>query len=138
VHQAKDPNSASALKQLKIETSPTLLIGKDHNLGTGENTDKYEGKLGLAHLRKWAEGYDTSRKLSSLIPEVSDEGVMNRECGKGGKAKTWCFILIMPDDIEVFEDNLEIMAKVAGRRYPVSIPHRFLWIHGGRQKRQLS
>ena len=45
--KAKDPNAKGALDQLNITKFPSLLIGKDHALGSGNNTDLYRRSLRL-------------------------------------------------------------------------------------------
>jgi len=129
--KGQDPNAKSALEQLGVSKFPTLLIGRGLALGSGKDSVAYEGKLQLKALRNWADGYDDSRKVPTLVQELSDEGVMQRECA--GLKKGWCFILLMPNDVAVFDDNLELAAEVANRRYPPQIPAKFFWIHSHRQ-----
>ena len=112
--KGQDPNAKSALQQLDVTKFPTLMIGRGRALGTGKDTIVYDGALQLKALRNWAAGYDDSRKIPQLVQELSDEGIMQRECA--GLKKGWCFILLMPNDVAVFDDTLELMAEVARRK----------------------
>jgi len=131
--KAKDPNSKAALDQLKITKFPTLMIGKDHDLGT-DKSDVYTGKLKLDALNEWALGYDASRSPDNIVKELTDESVMQRECHK---QPGWCIIAVIPDDPDTMEENVETFRAVAGRRYPPTIPARFLWLHAGKQEKFL-
>ncbi len=66
--------------------------------------------------------------MESLVPELTDESVMQRYCVK---SKGWCFIAVIPDDLETMEANIEVMRAAAQRRYPVQLPSQFLWVHAG-------
>jgi hypothetical protein len=134
--KGKEEAAKGALEQLNVTKLPTLMIAKGHALGTGKDTEVYTGGFKLKELQNWAMTFDKSRETSALVPELSDEGLMQRHCSSDKDG--WCIILCVPDDPEKMEDAVETFRKAALRRYPVHIPVRFVWLHGGKQDRFLS